>query len=346
MGRILHLISQLEEGGAQRQLSYAVRFTEKHETEIASLIGSPDDKLFPFFRSAGVPIHYLSYSNDFYAPEVFQALDHLLSRGGYSLVHCWLFPSIVQGVVLSRLHGIPCIASPRNKRRVLTFGGNRHWERNLIRKALTKADLVVCPSFSSAADYLDSGWVDPDRLRVVQNGVDCDYFSPSNPGTALVSIGRFSPEKGYQDLDWVLTGLKRIFPELQCIAAGGGKKETTHPMLERTGFVDDIRSVLGKAAVYITTSLVEGMSNALLEAQAMGIPAVARRTGSNSEIIDHGMNGLLSANLNEFIQNCERLLSNPNLRHYMGQNARQKMQNEFSIKKQAERLASIYNELL
>src|SRR5262249_39448769 len=155
---------------------YAVTYARKYEVEIATNIATPDDKLFPYFRNTEIPIHNLSHTIDFYSAEGLKQLDQILSRGRFSLVHCWLFPAIVQGVIISRRYGIPCIASPRNKLRALNLGQNRKWERSLIRMALEKSDVVVVPSFSAGIGYLDAGWVDPDRLRVIQNGVDCDYF--------------------------------------------------------------------------------------------------------------------------------------------------------------------------
>ncbi|PWT88825.1 MAG: hypothetical protein C5B54_09945, partial [Acidobacteria bacterium] len=131
MARVLHLISQLEEGGAQRQLSYFLAI-KNHEMEIASLIASPPEKVFPFFRNSPVPIHFLSYSNDFYAPEILPNLRTLLKKNNYSLLHCWLFESIIQGVIAARLENIPAIAGIHGLRESLTLGNNKKWEIRMI----------------------------------------------------------------------------------------------------------------------------------------------------------------------------------------------------------------------
>ena len=345
MKRVLHLISQLEEGGTQRQLSYVVSRAKQYEMEVASLIASPSDQLFPFFRNTTIPIHYLSHSSDFYAPEILPALRNLLADRSYEILHCWLYQSIVQGVMVSRLLGLPCIASPRSMRdRLLFLGANKKWEKWFVRKTLRKADLVLFPSHSSASDFVDAAWVDPQRVRVVQNGVDCEYFFPGEGGSALVAVGRLSKEKGYEELHEIVRQLRKEFPSMQSLIAGGGTDRQSG--LSFIGSVDDIRTVLQQASVFIHTSRTEGMSNALLEAQAMGIPVVARNLGSNSEIVEDGVTGYLVETTEEFVCACRKLWNDPGLRAEMGRNARKRMVSDFSITQQVGRIEAIYSELL
>lgn len=344
MGRILQLISQLEEGGAQRQLSYLVSRAKQHEVEIASLIASPPENLFPFFRNSQAPIHFLSHSNDFYAPEIIPALHKLVEERRYDLVQCWLHQSIIQGVLVSQLRGIPCIASPRSMVDRLRWGGHKKWEQWLISRVLRRADLTLFPSHSAAVDYTDTGWVETSRARVVQNGVDCDHFPYTEGGEALVTVGRISSEKAYGEIETIACDLRNDFPRLRCLAAGEGQRKSEH--VEFLGHVDDIREIFRQAGVFISTSQTEGMSNAVLEAQAMGIPAVVRRIGSNSEIIDDEVTGYLVSTTEEFIAAIRRLFGDPKLRRRMGVAARERMIAKFSIGPQVEEIERIQSELL
>lgn len=345
MGRILHLISQLGEGGAQRFLSDVVTLSKRHEVEVAALISSPSEKLFPFFRNCDVPVHFLSNSGDFYYPGILPALRKLLKERRYSLVQCWLFESIVQGVMACRIENVPVIASPRSMRMSLKLNHHRLWERILIRKVLSLADLALFPSYSTAMDFLDAGWVDFQKVRVARNGVDCAHFQPDGVGNALVAVGRLSSEKGFEFLGKVVRRLKTFFPQLRCLVAGGGQGALP-PELEHVGYADDVRKVYQQAAVYISTSWVEGLSVALLEAQAMGVPAVVRQIGPNSEVIDHGVNGFLANSEEEFVVACKTLMEDPGLRSTMGANARTTALERFSIDKQVEEMESVHDELL
>jgi glycosyltransferase involved in cell wall biosynthesis len=344
MGRILHLISQLEEGGAQRSLSNVIAFSHRHQVEVASLISSPQSKLFPFFRNCNVPIHFLSNSADFYYSGILPALRNLLREGSYNLVQCWLFESIVHGVLACRAENVACIAFPHTMRVVLRER-HRLWERILVRRVLPYADLTLFPSYSTAMDFFHAGWVDLQNIRVVQNGVDCAHFQPAANGDALVAVGRLSSEKGFKFLANVIRRLRKDFPKLRCILAGGGK-ESLPPEFEHAGYVEDIREVYRRAAVYISTSWVEGLSLALLESQAMGIPAVMRRIGPNSEVVDHGVNGFLAQSEEEYVVACKELLEDADLRRSMGAKAREAAVARFSIEKQIREMESIHDEFL
>ncbi len=345
MARILHLISQLEEGGAQRFLSDVVIRSKRHQVEVASLISSPQNKLFPFFRNPPVPVHFLSDSGDFYHPGILPALRNLLKGSRYDLVQCWLFESIVQGVMACRMENVPCIAFPQNMRLVLKLNRHRLWERILIRKVLSLGDLILFPSYSTSIDFLYAGWIDSRKIRVARYGVDCDHFRPEEEGDAVVAVGRLASEKGFEFLTNVVRCLRSFFPKIRCLVAGGGQGSLSSE-LEHVGYVDDVRKVYRQAALYISTSWVEGLSLALLEAQAMGIPAVMRRIGPNSEVIEDGVNGFLAQSEDEYVTACKRLLEDTTLRREMRVRARTATLQQFSIEKQIEEMESVHDELL
>jgi glycosyltransferase involved in cell wall biosynthesis len=345
MARILHLISHLEEGGTQRQLSYAISCSQTHEMEIASLIASPKEKLFPFFQKTSVPIHFLCDRSDFNAPEILPALKKLLSERKYSLIHCWLFQSIVQGLLAARSQGIPCVGSPRSMLETLEMDAARSWEKFLIRRAMRNLDLTIFPSCSVAIDFVDSGWTNGARARVIQNGVDTDYFVPAaSEGDTILSIGRYSPIKAFEDFEWIAKNLQEEFPSVSFLVAGGEARNGR--CVRYIGHVDDVRPVLGKAIIFVSTSLSEGMSNAVLEAQSMGIPVIARPLGSISEIVKDGITGILAKDRQEMMIACRMLLRNSDMRREMGKKARENMDPRFSIATKMKRIEALYSELL
>ena len=327
-------------------LSNVVAHASQFEMHVASLIASETDRMMPYFRTAKLPIHFLSYSSDFYAPEILPNLRKLITVNQYDAVHCWLFQAIVQGVMICRSLKIPCIADPQIMRNILSFGMHRKWEQFLIGETLRNSDVVLFNSTSAALDFLEAGVANPGSVRVVRSGVDCDHFTPFlNEGDALVCIGRLAAEKGYYDLRSVLLELHTQFPQLKCLAAGTGERPKLDP-IEFVGHVDDVRSFLSKGCIYITTSHAEGLSNALLEAQACGLPAIARRIGPNAEVIEHGKTGFLCKTNEEFVKAVRALFTNPELRRTMGNNARARMESRFSITSRAQEFESLYSELL
>ena len=181
-------------------------------------------------------------------------------------------------------------------RDLMVITKQKRWERYVIDHSFDLMDLQLFTSCSMALDFLDSGCVKRDSVRMVYNGVDCDHFTPGDGGSELVSVGRISPEKGLDELRKVVANLRETFPGMRCRIAGSGEPQTFEE-LEYAGHVDDIREFLKAAAIYISTSHTEGLSMALLEAQACGVPAVARTIGANSEVIEQGVTGFLCSTI-------------------------------------------------
>lgn len=326
-------------------LSNVLAYSRNFEMEVATLIASPPENRLPFFRTTKIPIHHLSYTIDFYAPEILPALNRLIRNGRYDLVHCWLFQSIIQGGIVCRSAGIPCIGGVHSMRDLMVITKQKRWERFVIDHSFDLMDLQLFASCSMALDFLDSGCVKRDSVRMVYNGVDCDHFTPVYGGNELVSVGRISPEKGLDELRKVVASLRETLPEMRCRIAGSGEPGMFEE-LEYAGHVDDIREFLRNAAVYISTSHTEGLSMALLEAQACGIPAVARNIGANSEVIEPGITGFLCSTTEEFVEAIKQLWTRPDLRNEMAKNARKRIQQKFSIQQQIEKIETIYSELL
>lgn len=70
----------------------------------------------------------------------------------------------------------------------------------------------------------------------------------------------------------------------------------------------------------------------ILQYMALGIPAVASPVGVNSRIVEHGMNGFLAGTAEEWYEKLKLLTGDPALRSRMGNNGRQKVEREYSVK--------------
>ena len=78
---------------------------------------------------------------------------------------------------------------------------------------------------------------------------------------------------------------------------------------------------------------------------AVGLPVVARRVGSNSEVIDDGVNGFLVESDEEWVARLSQLFEDAPLRRKMGEAAREKAVREYSIESQMPRVAQIFQEV-
>lgn len=77
--------------------------------------------------------------------------------------------------------------------------------------------------------------------------------------------------------------------QLEHLAADLGIADT----VEFAGVVGDLRALFASAHSFVLASRYEGMSNALLEAMAAGMPCVATRVSGSEDVIIGGQSGLL-----------------------------------------------------
>ena len=80
----------------------------------------------------------------------------------------------------------------------------------------------------------------------------------------------------------------------------------------------------------------------LIQYLSLGIPAVASPVGVNSKIIDHGVNGFMANNPQEWKQHLLDLINDPEKRHAFGKAGRQKMIREYSLQSQKEIFLSLF----
>lgn len=142
----------------------------------------------------------------------------------------------------------------------------------------------------------------------------------------IVGIGRLAPQKNFKMLisafavfhqehsDYILEiyGKGPLQKELEAQIAVLGLEESVF----LRGYADDVDEKIRTAAMYVSSSDFEGISNAMLEAMAMGVPVVCTDcpVGGAGMVINHGENGYLCAvnDENELIQYMNEALLGEN----------------------------------
>lgn len=142
------------------------------------------------------------------------------------------------------------------------------------------------------------------KFDIIYNGIDNDDFKPClnkdqsrGDQFKIISVGRLIQRKGYQFLIEAMRGIQGI--ELTIIGDGVLLKELMD-LADNYGLNviflgelshDQIADHLKQADVFVMPSLNEGMSNAILEAMACGLPIITTDVGGSKELINS--NGLV-----------------------------------------------------
>ena len=104
--------------------------------------------------------------------------------------------------------------------------------------------------------------------------------------------------------------------------------------------------VYAAADAVLNSSLSEGMSNALLEAMAMGVPVLARAIEGNRALVRHNRTGLLFSSEGDFLRQAERLLDDSRLRQRLVARARAQVRRRHSAAGEVRAHLQLYRKLL
>ena len=209
--------------------------------------------------------------------------------------------------------------------------------------------------------------VSTQRVHVVPVGIDPaaipsgrrDFRQEWGVGgheTLVVQVGRLSPEKAPHLFVEVAARLSGRLPNTRFALAGDGplmpRLQTAVVRLSGrvllAGYVMEVGDVLRAADVVLNCSTTEGLPGALLEAGAMGVPAVATAVGGVPDIIQDGVTGILCppGDVEAIKAAVARLIEDTELRENMGAAARERVERVFGVEACTERLIQVYEGLL
>lgn len=210
----------------------------------------------------------------------------------------------------------------------------------LLRFTCRRSHAVFCLNQREASYLAERAWARPDRIKVVQNGVDPELLdAPAARAHAqrLVFLGQWLPAKGIRYLVRAFSIVAAERPEVELVCAGTGASkdvvqaafpEALRPrVVVRSQFNrDELTLILRQADVFVFPSLSEGSSGAVLEAMAAGVPIVATRVGAAPDLLADGVDALLvePADADALAAATLRLLRDEPLRLSLGKAARER----------------------
>ena len=171
------------------------------------------------------------------------------------------------------------------------------------------------------------------HIEVAPNGVDTNSFSPLEgvPERQLVFVGGHTWFPNRHGMDYfarnVLPLIHRIEPELPTVWVGRAQGPIRDEMrvlgIHMTGYVDDIRPYVARAACVIVPIYVGGGTRLkILDAWAMGKAVVSTPEGCEGLRAEHGENILIARNDGEFASAVFAILDDPDLRQRLEKRGR------------------------
>jgi glycosyltransferase involved in cell wall biosynthesis len=212
------------------------------------------------------------------------------------------------------------------------------------------------------------------KIKVIYNGVDAGKFKKdasarervraefkiSQDDILLGLIGLLIPRKGHQILLKSMSMLAGDHPKLKLLIMGetidAAYTNRLKTMTKQLGIDNnvifsaarkDIEAVLSALDMFVLPSQGEGFSRALIEAMSSSLPVIASDIEGNNEAVTQGETGFLVPYGEVYLlaEDIQKLIENRELSEEMGEKARKRVEEFFSLKKHVREVEGIYNEL-
>ena len=362
---ILHVVDSLEPGGMENGVVNVARLLDPEEFQLRVCC----------LRSAGefaarlpghVTVHALDKRPGFSVGTAFR-LARVMAKIKPDILHTHNLGPLIYGSLAKAfgqwppiLHGEHGVLddeelTPRRMRQ-------RRWLYHGCRRVHTVSE-------SLRQHLVDLGFP-ATKIEAVVNGVDTQRFAPGDraavrrqlgiavDGLWIGMIGRFTPFKRHALLLDAFAVLARRMNNVRLVIVGGGGAEQENvnrqarasdatARIHLAGFQNDPAPFYQAMDLLVFPSVNEGLSNAVLEAMATGVPVLCHNACGNAEVITPGEDGLIASlgSVEELVAQLEQALSAPTNLTLMGKKARAKVATKFSLAAMAEHYARLYREL-
>jgi glycosyltransferase involved in cell wall biosynthesis len=263
-------------------------------------------------------------------------------------------------VWLGKQWGVPVLAKERSAPALATIGFDTPFRAKW--NGLRKEAAYVALHAVMKDEILSSG-VPEERVSIIPNGVDVPetpLATNARSETEVLFVGNLSQGAHSKAFDVLLEAWAQVssdVPEARLTILGGGASGTWKALAVSLGCADSVHfegsvpdpgSYYQRAALFVLPSRIEGMSNALLEAVAWGMPVVVSRIPGNEAVVEADVSGRFVpvGDSNALAETIVHLLRHPEIRDEMGVAARARAQSEFSRNRVTDRLVDLYTSMI
>jgi len=225
----------------------------------------------------------------------------------------YFYPDGVAAVMLGQAFGTPVVITGRGTD--LNLIPQYPAPARKIRWAADHAAGIVTVA-EALVGYLQDLGVEREKVTVLRNGVDLEFFSPAGDrealraelglsGRVLLSAGVLWERKGHHLVIKALPRLLEKLPDLRLLIAGKGEEESRlRALAESLGLTDrvvllgyldqsELKRYMQAADALVLASSREGWANVLLEAMGCGTPVAATAVDGTPEVVREAAAGVL-----------------------------------------------------
>ena len=353
--KILLLVPRLNIGGAETYVAELAISLKQDGYEV--FVASGGGVLVKKIKQVGIKHFFVPFR---LSVEIAKFLVlFIVKKYKIDLIHANSAATGITAVKVKDSYNIPVIYTAHG-----VFGHNKK------EMTLNLCDEIICVSNFVKNDAISKGF-DSDKLRVIYNGIDTEKFIKSEtkreylrkkyniPKDAFVmtitSRIKNANDKGHNALLEILK--KYELPNTYLIVIGKGKglsklkKVVKEYKLEKKvlflGHILAVQEILDITDITVLPSKFETFGLVIAEGMAMNKPAIAYNVGGVREVIDDNLNGFLVSNndIDNFYQKISFYIKNKEKLEIMGEEARRKVLNCFSLQDMLLKIKEVYRSL-
>lgn len=241
---------------------------------------------------------------------------------------------------------------------LLTVQGDYTEEHNILQKHYP-AMVASAHAITTSSQYVKDKIPLPATTTVIPNPIFPGRFKATEHGTRerlnLATVMNFYFKSKVQGLVDLFTALEESkLTDFRCIVVGDGPyRHAVEAHALRTGLdiifcgrLEDVGLVLSNSDIFVYYTHQDSFPNAITEAMASKLPVVINNFGSIGEIVEHGRDGLVADNPEQFAEMLRSLFTDAKYRRELGENARASVERKFSWQGVIGRFLQIYSKLL
>ena len=364
--KIIHIIQSLENGGCENMLLRTLPLLQDFEHKIITL--KTFGELTPKFVSAGITVETI-HCRGFFDISGIQRLQKTVKEENPDIIITYLFHADMLGRLalcnISQTPIIPFLRTTYNHPKYLVARILEWLTRPLVNQYLANSEAVK--NF-----YVDTIGVRPEKITVIPNGINIEYFNSITPDSELkkslgidpddfviICVANLHINKGHQYLleafERLRTSSTTCHPgpdpgsspkqKLKLLLVGDGEeRKKLEQQIESyrsknnilfLGKRSDVSNLLKISNLFILPTLFEGMSNAIMEAMACELPIITTGINENKELIENNQTGILvpTKSSEAIYKAIKTILENPELRKNLSKNAKLFIGESFSLNK-------------
>lgn len=365
--KVLHIINNLGQGGAQKLVSDIVPIMSKyHNIEVEVLLLTEKYNLFgKKLNSNSIKVSTISKRKLRDPLNILYIRDFIVNNN-FDIIHVHLFPALYWTSLASKLiiknkpKFLLTEHSTFNKRRV------NKYLRPLEKVIYSNFDKIVSISPETQEELIN--WLSPkttEKFITIENGIDIDRYKNAKPYNKsklirarsnnvkiVCMVGRFSQQK---DQSTIIRALQYLPKNVHLILVGDGELKEKNQLLCKSlgledrvhflGIRDDVERILKTSDIIVLSSNWEGFGLAAVEGMAAGKPVIASNVPGLANVVSDA--GLLftKGKDSDLANKINILIENNDLYHKLSL-AAEKRAELFSLDKMVDKYIELYNKIL